>query len=140
MWDTRFSQLFGHIDIRKKKCTGCIWWYHVIYMGVTFIYTQEKSVIFYMHNLLLYEARTKMSHFWQFFWQLSRYRVRTTVWRWITVNDKWTWKVHLIGIMKIWFARRILPVSRNKRTAMENVSTVEIIKLVARSRKYKQTC
>ena len=26
----------------------------------------KKSVIFYMHNLLLYEARTKISHFWHF--------------------------------------------------------------------------
>ena len=34
--------------------------YHVVCMGVTFIYTQEKNVIFYMLKLLLYEAGTKI--------------------------------------------------------------------------------
>ena len=34
--------------------------YHVVCMGVTFIYTQEKTVIFYMLKLLLYEAGTKI--------------------------------------------------------------------------------
>ena len=43
----------------KKNCRGGIR-YHVVCMGVTFSYTQEKTVIFYMLKLLLYEAGTKI--------------------------------------------------------------------------------
>ena len=39
-------------------------------MRVTFIYTQEKTVIFYMLKLLLYEAGTKIWPICNLIWQL----------------------------------------------------------------------
>ena len=72
-------------------------------MGVTFIHTQEKTVIFYMLKLLLYEAGTKILPICNFFWQLPTYAYgrltlaeQQPVGRWARTREYETMKTNFI--------------------------------------------